>query len=55
MPDGERKHGKDDVREANNRKLKDMLDERGVKYVSLSGSYPERLEQAMGLVDGLFA
>ena len=54
VDDGQRRHGSDDARLENNRKLKSMLDGYGIKYVTISGNYEERLQFAMDEVDALF-
>ncbi|MBT2679677.1 multifunctional transcriptional regulator/nicotinamide-nucleotide adenylyltransferase/ribosylnicotinamide kinase NadR [Bacillus sp. ISL-35] len=55
VDDGTRSFGEQAVREANNETLKRMLDERGVEYETISGSYEERLQKAMELVDQLLS
>jgi len=53
VADGERCFGEQEVRERNNKLLKQMLAEAGVKYMTISGNYLERYEQACRLVDKL--
>jgi HTH-type transcriptional regulator, transcriptional repressor of NAD biosynthesis genes len=53
IDDGLRIHGENHIRQENNRKLKKMLDDRGIRYVTVEGSYSERLNRAMELVDKL--
>jgi len=54
VDDGQRKHGEDEVRGENNRKLKRMLEERGIQFHIIKGGFAERLEQSMVAVDGVF-
>ncbi|WP_411503816.1 multifunctional transcriptional regulator/nicotinamide-nucleotide adenylyltransferase/ribosylnicotinamide kinase NadR [Brevibacillus centrosporus] len=53
VDDGLRVHGENQVRHENNEKLKRMLNDRHIAYVSIAGSYHERLRQAMDHVDAL--
>ncbi|MED1793103.1 multifunctional transcriptional regulator/nicotinamide-nucleotide adenylyltransferase/ribosylnicotinamide kinase NadR [Brevibacillus nitrificans] len=53
VDDGLRVHGENLVRHENNEKLKRMLRERHIAYVSIAGSYHERLQQATDHVDAL--
>lgn len=53
--DGMRIHGQEEQRNANDSKLKRMLAERGINFVEVGGSYVERLEQAVKLVDALIS
>lgn len=50
VDDGTRLYGGNSVREANNRELKQMLTEYGVNYVSIKGTYQERMNKAQHLV-----
>ncbi len=54
VDDGLRFAGKEDERERNNQKLKGMYQKRGIDFVSVSGNYQQRFDQARGLVDRLF-
>ena len=51
--DGTRTFGEHEVRKKNNELLKKMLDERGVRYISISGSYLDRLEKSMRFINEL--
>lgn len=53
VDDGSRSNGDIEVREKLNRELKDMLDRRGIKYISINGNYIDRLNKAIKLVDNL--
>lgn len=53
VDDGLRMHGQKLEREANNRVLKRMLEERNVSYSIIEGSYLERLNKAVQLVEEL--
>ncbi|MBH0332448.1 nicotinate-nucleotide adenylyltransferase [Brevibacillus brevis] len=53
VDDGLRVHGEEQVRLNNHEKLRQMLDERGITYVTLRGNYAERLQGAMQHVDQL--
>ncbi|WP_077212333.1 multifunctional transcriptional regulator/nicotinamide-nucleotide adenylyltransferase/ribosylnicotinamide kinase NadR [Bacillus dakarensis] len=50
VDDGLRVHGEQKDREENNQRLKEVLKENGIEFVSISGSYQERLEKAMELI-----
>lgn len=50
VDDGLRVHGEQQVREENNQRLKQLLNEYGIPYLSISGSYQERLEKAIELI-----
>jgi HTH-type transcriptional repressor of NAD biosynthesis genes len=52
--DGLRVHGEEQVRQENNLKLKEMLKSRNINYVSISGTYLERLSRSVELVNNLF-
>ncbi len=54
VDDGLRVHGDEIIRKQNHDKVKQLLDEKRVSYQILTGSYSERLETAIKLVDGLF-
>ncbi|MGG4493966.1 multifunctional transcriptional regulator/nicotinamide-nucleotide adenylyltransferase/ribosylnicotinamide kinase NadR [Brevibacillus reuszeri] len=51
VEDGLRVHGEEQVRKANHEKLKQMVEERGIPYVMISGTYQERLNKAIEQVD----
>lgn len=53
VDDGTRSFGEKEVREANNQALKNLLQEHGVHYLSISGSYQQRLEKAIHEVNKL--
>lgn len=53
VDDGLRTHGTQEQREANNQRLKGMFDDRGITYVTVSGTYDERLLQVMNLLKDL--
>lgn len=55
VDDGTRSFGDREVRERNNGILKDLLQEHGVTYETISGNYNVRLEKAVRLVDELIA
>jgi HTH-type transcriptional repressor of NAD biosynthesis genes len=54
VDDGLRFQGKEEERRENNRKLKEMFKEKGIKFISIDGSYNERFDKARELVDNLF-
>jgi len=54
IDDGVRFAGADDVREENNRHLKEMLAEYGIDYHTISGDYNNRFVEAKKAIDGLF-
>lgn len=47
VDDGTRTFGEDEVREANNLRLKELMDEKKINYISISGDYQTRLEQSI--------
>lgn len=53
VDDGLRVHGENQLRQDNHEKLKRMLDERHIPYVTVTGNYQDRLRQAMQHVDAL--
>ena len=53
IDDGTRVFGEEEIRIRNNAWLKSILAEKGIEYVSISGNYQERLEQAMVQVNKL--
>ncbi|MCC3358756.1 multifunctional transcriptional regulator/nicotinamide-nucleotide adenylyltransferase/ribosylnicotinamide kinase NadR [Bacillus sp. REN16] len=52
VDDGLRVHGEQEVREENNQRLKEILKQSGIKYVSIKGTYQERLEKSIELIRG---
>lgn len=52
--DGLRSAGADDVRQSNNAIMKAMFEERGIRFVSVSGTYYQRFRKSKSLVDKLF-
>ncbi|WP_144624920.1 multifunctional transcriptional regulator/nicotinamide-nucleotide adenylyltransferase/ribosylnicotinamide kinase NadR [Bacillus velezensis] len=50
VDDGTRSFGEEEVRQKNNQLLKDILYLNNIKYVTISGSYQERLETAVSEV-----
>ncbi|MGG1658195.1 multifunctional transcriptional regulator/nicotinamide-nucleotide adenylyltransferase/ribosylnicotinamide kinase NadR [Brevibacillus sp. NRS-1366] len=53
VEDGLRVHGEERVRWANHEKLKQMIDDRNIAYVTIAGTYQERLTKAIQHVDEL--
>lgn len=53
VDDGLRFAGKDDERYNNNKRLKEMFDSRGIKYVTINGDYTSRFNKAKDLVKKL--
>jgi HTH-type transcriptional repressor of NAD biosynthesis genes len=51
VSDGFRTYGREEDRRSNNEKLKTMLDERGIAYQAVSGSYIDRITEAVKLID----
>jgi HTH-type transcriptional repressor of NAD biosynthesis genes len=54
VPDGIRFAGEKAIRQKNNFVLIKLFKEKGISYVSICGSYKDRLEKAKELVDLLF-
>lgn len=54
IDDGLRVDGAEETRIKNNEDMKKMFNERGIDFVSISGSYAERFDKARELVDELF-
>ncbi|WP_010280935.1 multifunctional transcriptional regulator/nicotinamide-nucleotide adenylyltransferase/ribosylnicotinamide kinase NadR [Bacillus timonensis] len=52
VDDGLRVHGEQQVREENNQRLKELLNEYGIQYISINGTYQERLQKAIELIEG---
>lgn len=55
VDDGLRFAGEESERKRNNERLKQMFNERGIKFISVSGDYTERFNKSRELIDGLFA
>lgn len=53
VDDGIRFAGEEGIREQNNRKLKQMLRDRGFDFVEITGSYEDRFVVAKGLIESL--
>lgn len=51
VDDGLRVHGEQKVREENNLRLKELLKGNGMDFVSIGGTYQERLEKSIELID----
>lgn len=47
VDDGTRHHGDERVRKENHARLKELLDQQGVTYITISGDYEERLSSAL--------
>ena len=50
VQDGTRTYGDDEVRRANNEKLKQLLEKNNIPYISISGDYHERYEKSKMLI-----
>lgn len=53
VDDGLRVHGEQRIREENNQRLKELLKESGMEFVSISGTYQERLDKSMEMIRGM--
>jgi len=53
VQDGTRTYGEPEVREENNKKLKKIFDDNGIKYVSINGDYNNRYQEAKKLIEEL--
>ncbi len=53
VQDGTRTYGEDDVREKNNRLLKQILDDQHIPYICIGGNYEERFLKARQQIDQL--
>jgi HTH-type transcriptional repressor of NAD biosynthesis genes len=53
VDDGTRVHGEHKIREQNNMYLKELLRQFGIKYVTVSGNYHERLDVAVKYINDL--
>lgn len=53
VDDGTRTFGEQSIREENNKYLKEILDKRGIEYVTISGDYYQRLKESIRHVDEL--
>jgi HTH-type transcriptional repressor of NAD biosynthesis genes len=51
--DGTRTFGEQEIRDDNNKYLKQLLKERNIEYTCVSGNYQERLEKTVHIVNGL--
>ena len=51
VDDGTRTFGEEQVRQENNRLLKEMLDKRNIRYEIIDGNYEERFCKAYDLVN----
>ncbi len=51
VADGLRVYGDEAIRQENNLRLKRMLEERNITYISIGGTYHERLRESMKLVN----
>lgn len=51
IDDGSRVFGEDKVRQENSTRLKKLLDDAGIDYVSISGNYNERFHKAIKTID----
>lgn len=54
IDDGVRFAGDPDLRDRNNHRLKEMLSEYGVEFISISGDYNQRFIESKKAIDGLF-
>ncbi|WP_449536256.1 multifunctional transcriptional regulator/nicotinamide-nucleotide adenylyltransferase/ribosylnicotinamide kinase NadR [Ferdinandcohnia sp. Marseille-Q9671] len=54
VDDGLRVHGEQQVREENNQRLKEILNQSGIEFVHIKGTYQERLEKAIELIRDRF-
>lgn len=55
VQDGTRTYGDPEVRKENNKKLKKIFDENGIKYVCVSGDYDNRYQQSKQLIEELLS
>lgn len=53
VQDGTRTYGDDDVRKANNEKLKNLLKENNIEFVSITGNYQERYLKSKNYIENL--
>jgi HTH-type transcriptional repressor of NAD biosynthesis genes len=53
VDDGWRMHGEETVRRQNHERLQELLEENGIMFTTLSGSYREKWEEAFRLVNGM--
>lgn len=53
VQDGTRTYGEEDVRKKNNEKLKEILKQNNISYVSVTGDYLERYEKSKELIEEL--
>lgn len=54
VDDGLRFAGEDEVRRANNEKLKQMYSQRGIPFISINGDYDTRFNKARQAIDDMF-
>ena len=54
VDDGLRVHGEQKVREENNLRLKGILRENGIEFVSISGTFEERLQKSLQFISRIF-
>lgn len=54
MDEGLRVHGNQKIREKNNRRLKEILRENGIEFITICGNYQQRLEKSFELIRGMF-
>lgn len=55
VQDGTRTYGDPEVRKENNKKLKKIFDENGIKYVCVNGDYDNRYQKSKQLIEQLFS
>ena len=53
IQDGTRTYGDEEVRKANNKKLKELLEKNNISYVAVNGDYSERYEKSKDLINEL--
>ena len=53
VQDGTRTYGDENIREENNKILKDLLKKNNIKYVSVDGDYQNRYKKSIELIDKL--
>ncbi|WP_010096527.1 hypothetical protein [Ornithinibacillus scapharcae] len=53
MDDGTRVFGKISIRKKNNDRLKQLLAEQQISYISIKGNYQERLQKVIPLINKL--
>ena len=55
IQDGTRTYGEPEVREENNKKLKKIFDDNGIKYVCVNGDYDNRYQKSKQLIEDLLS